>query len=52
MNKDLVLFVLTRVGDPNHIDRVNQAIFSLLDLSICMGIMTGFPNLAIFVVGR
>lgn len=52
LKRDLLLLVLTRVGDPRNVEKVNSAIFSLLDLPSCLGIMTGFPGKAIFVVGR
>ena len=47
-----MLLVLTRVGDPRDVKNVNSAIFALLDLKICIGIMGGFPGKAIYIVGR
>lgn len=50
-----MLLVLTRVCDDKdgkNVNSVNSAIFALLDLRICLGIMGGFPGKAIFVVGR
>jgi hypothetical protein len=50
--RDLFVFVLTRIGNTQKEEKINGAIFTLLDLSTCLGIMTGFPGQAIFVVGR
>ena len=48
----MFVLLLTRVMDNQNPQRINKAIFTLLDLQFCQGIMTGFPGKAIFVVGR
>jgi hypothetical protein len=48
----MCIFVLSRVLDKSNIYELNNAIFTLLDLPFCFGIMTGFPKEAIFVIGR
>lgn len=45
----MMVILLTRASNNENTDK---AIFTLLDLNICLGIMTGFPKKAIFVVGR
>ncbi len=50
--RDMFVLLLTRVIDSQDPYKVNQAVFTLLDLEFCQGIMTGFPGKAIFVIGR
>jgi hypothetical protein len=47
----MCIFLITRITDKHNVN-INNAIFTLLDLSICKGIMSGFPKEAIFIVGR
>ena len=42
--RDLFVIILSRVADYTNVSKVNNAIFMLLDLKFCLGIMTGFPR--------